>query len=165
MENVRRPKPSRVRIEREHKSGSARVTIDGEDMSHHVSAVTWSMEAGRLPTATITLFDVEIDAEAEEGAPASSNIETVPTRRGYVVSRPSLPVGRVMVATDKGPLFIDADLYDRLDDDAFSQFMGAWCSGDYAATQVALGLPDPRDGLKHLAEANEAERARMENGT
>ena len=85
-------------------------------------------------------------------------------RCGYTVHR--WPNQRIIVITDVGPLYLDPDLFDRLDDTTFEQFMTAWLAGDYAGTCVALGLPDPRDGLKHLAEANERERARIkENGS
>ena len=32
----------------------------------HVTAVSWSMQAGRMPTATISFIDVEIMADAED---------------------------------------------------------------------------------------------------
>lgn len=74
MENVRLPRPTKVRIERAHKSPTARVYINDVDVSNHVSAVTWGMKAGKLPTATLTLLDVEVDVEAEESGPGSGNI-------------------------------------------------------------------------------------------
>lgn len=74
MENVRLPRPAKVRIERAHKSPTARVYINDVDVSNHVSAVTWGMRAGKLPTATLTFLDVEVDVEAEDFGPGSANI-------------------------------------------------------------------------------------------
>lgn len=79
MENVRLPRPAKVRIERAHKSPTARVYINDVDVSNHVSAVTWGMKAGKLPTATLTFLDVEVDVEAEESGPGSANIAIQPT--------------------------------------------------------------------------------------
>ena len=66
MENVRLPRPAKVRIERAHKSATARAFVNDVDVSHHVSAVSWSMRAGKLPTATVVFNDVEVDVAAED---------------------------------------------------------------------------------------------------
>lgn len=79
VENVRLPRPAKVRIERAHKSPTARVYINDVDASNHVSAVTWGMKAGKLPTATLTFLDVEVDVEAEELGPGSENIRVQST--------------------------------------------------------------------------------------
>ena len=39
--------------------------IDGVDVSHEVTEVTWHLKAGGLPTATFTFVDVYVDAAAE----------------------------------------------------------------------------------------------------
>lgn len=82
-------------------------------------------------------------------------------RRGYIVCRWPDLYERVLVVTEHAPLWLDPHLYDRLDDDQFEAFVAAWLSGDYIQRCALLGEPDPRDGLKHLAEANERERARQ----
>ena len=76
MENVRRPRPPRVRIERLHAASTTSVVINGVDMSNHVSAVTWSQEAGKLPTATVTFLDAEIDVVAEDVGTDPASIAT-----------------------------------------------------------------------------------------
>lgn len=77
MENVRLPRPSRIRIERYRDKPGARILLDDVDVSSHVTAVSWSMQAGRLPTATVTFHDVDIEAEAEN----ESGAENIETRR------------------------------------------------------------------------------------
>lgn len=83
------------------------------------------------------------------------------TRCGYPVQHGDLYPGgpRVIITTPAGPLHLESHLYTTIDDAAFERFMNAWLAGDYAQTRLALGQPDPRDGLKHLAAANEAELA------
>lgn len=78
-------------------------------------------------------------------------------RCGYMVHR--WQHQPVIIITASEPLYMEPDAYDRLDDDEFEAFMTAWHAGDYAQTQLILGEPDPRNGLKHLAEANEREKA------
>lgn len=45
--------------------GTAQVLLNGRDISNHVSAVTWRMEAGRQAETTVTLFNVAIDADGQ----------------------------------------------------------------------------------------------------
>lgn len=45
--------------------GVAQVLLNGHDISNHVSAVTWRMEAGRQAEMTLTLFNVAIDADGQ----------------------------------------------------------------------------------------------------
>ena len=45
--------------------GTAQVFLNGQDISNHVSAVTWRMEAGRQAELTLTLFNVAIDANGQ----------------------------------------------------------------------------------------------------
>lgn len=80
-------------------------------------------------------------------------------RRGYLVCLWPNPYERVLVVTEHAPLWLERRLYNALDDDQFEQFMTEWLAGDYAQSCIALGESDPRDGLKHLAEANEREKA------
>ncbi len=64
MSGVRPPRPPRVRIEHDHDAPGTRVLIDGTDMSHAVTEVSWARRAGALATATVTFHDVEIFADA-----------------------------------------------------------------------------------------------------
>lgn len=93
VENVRLSRPIAMRIEREQSQSTARVFINDQDVSHHVSEVTWTMRAGGLPTATVTFHDVDIDAGAENGPEGFA---------GLVDIRPH------------GPLPVTADDWERL---------------------------------------------------
>jgi hypothetical protein len=63
-----------VRIERTRTR--CQVFVDDVDVSGHVVAVSWSMQAGKLPTATVTFHDVEVNVEAED-VPELENVEFV----------------------------------------------------------------------------------------
>jgi hypothetical protein len=43
--------------------GTARVLLNGEDISNHVTAVNWHMSAGSPASAIVELYDVTIDAD------------------------------------------------------------------------------------------------------
>ncbi len=59
------PPVRRVRIESGDSPATARVLIGGEDVSNSVLAVSWSLKAGDMPTATVTFVGVEIAADAD----------------------------------------------------------------------------------------------------
>lgn len=66
MEDVRLARPAKVRIERNRNEPGVRVLVDGVDLAHHITAITWTAQAGQQPTATITFANVEVDVEAED---------------------------------------------------------------------------------------------------
>lgn len=65
MDTPRRSRPARVRIERDHASRTTRVLIDGIDVSHEITEISWHLKAGGLSTATVTFLDVDVDIAAD----------------------------------------------------------------------------------------------------
>lgn len=65
-------RPSRVRIENPERGGTARVLVNGIDLSCDIATVDIHIEGGTHPTATIVFmnFDVAIDAKQAPGMDA-----------------------------------------------------------------------------------------------